>query len=70
MSNSSTNGAAIQQTLEVGGLFIIPFSLGSNESAPRCATQIWFCASVVTAVTEPITHESSRNGRGHSGTTR
>ena len=49
---------------------IMPFSLPSSESLPRCTTHTWFCASTVTPDTDPITHESSGNGAGHKGATR
>jgi len=51
--------AGVQQTLELGWAITIPFSLVSSESTPRCATHTWFCASTVTPVIDPSTHESS-----------
>ena len=49
---------------------IMPFSLPSSESLPRCTTSTRFCESTVTPETDPITHESSGNGAGHKGATR
>src|SRR5205814_6117629 len=61
-------GAAMQQTVEVGGFAIMAFSLPSSESAPRCATQTWSCASTATPVIEPKTQWLG-SGCGQSGLT-
>ena len=64
----------MQQTLELaavaGGTFSMPFSLPSRDALPRWTIHTLFCASVDTPVIDPMTHESSLKGCGHSGTTR
>ena len=54
----------------MAGSSIIPFSLASSESPPRWTTHTWFCASTVTPVIEPSTHDWFAKGRGHHGSTR
>src|SRR5262249_59878216 len=67
-SNSSTNGAAVQHFVEVGGVAIMPFSFPSSESAPRCATHTWSCASTATPVIDPKTQWLG-SGCGQNGLT-